>query len=95
MAVAITDFINIRTFENKKTVLELDDEKRANIYRSLHQLGYRVSTLGRKRIYYQRIGPILKEVRFFETGAFFVLLDSCDFLLNKTVRYDQVINWFY
>ncbi len=92
----INDYFTFFRQKNGRIRITFNDHNIINIYRILHEIGYRIGKLDNKRIYFQREGNILKEVHKSNIlNGFYSLLKNLEFAnIPEDIDYSDIINCY-
>ena len=97
MTKDINDFITIYRQKNGKVKITYDISNESNIYKLLHELGYRYTKIDNKQVYFKRENKNLFPVKFLDISlAFRNFLRSANFInIPPDVSLDNILNWYY
>ncbi len=93
----INDFVTIIRQKNGNVKVTHTIQNEANIYKLLHELGFRKSNLKNKKIYYQRKGGTIIPTNFKDIKyAFLDILRKSEFTnIPEDLRYSEIVNWYH
>ncbi|MBC8052182.1 MAG: hypothetical protein H7Y13_03890 [Sphingobacteriaceae bacterium] len=93
----ISDFITVSKASNGRIKIAQTLTNEANTYRLLYKLGYRKTTINKKRIYFFRDGDSMRPISFLHIrDAFYKALKEMRFsALPAYADFKDVLNWFY
>lgn len=91
------EFIQVKRQKNGRVKITHDISNKHNIYKFLKKLGFCISRINRKRIYYQRIDNKIRIVSIFDIeDAFVKYLKTTDFTdMPSDISRDELLDWFY
>jgi hypothetical protein len=97
MTKDINDFITFDRLKNGRVKITHDINNEGNIYKHLHELGYRKAKLDNKRVYFRREGTELTPLSIREIKvAFRDYLRNFDFTnIPDDIEYFSILNWYY
>lgn len=93
----INNFIIIDKFKNGRLKISHNGQNQTNIYKLLHELGFRKSKLDNKQIYFRRDGEKLIPINFNKiVDAFFDLFNESAFTnIPEDIEFEDIVNHFY
>lgn len=96
MTKDINDFICFDRLKNGKIKITSDSNKKANIYKYLHELGFCKSKLENRRIYYRREnGKVNPSNIHYIKHTFWELLQKGDFSnIPDDIENSDILNWY-
>ena len=97
MTKSLNDFIQVKRQKNGRVKITHNISNKHNIYRFLKELGFCISRINKKRIYYQRIGDKIRIVSIFDIeDTFKSFIETTDFIdMPSDISRDEILDWFY
>lgn len=97
MNTDITNFITVVYQKNGITKIKHDRNNETNIYKLLHDLGYRKSKFDNKRIYFRIVGQDFIPANMMKIKrAFLEFLRCCNYSnCPENVNHNQILNWYH
>ncbi len=93
----ISDFVQITRSKNGKIRIAHDLSNKANIYKQLHEQGFRLTKLANKRVFFRRSEKSLTPVSFRNIRDHFedFLRETRFANIPDYINLDDILNWFY